>query len=527
MKKPFFTSLMLLLALFTSFSVYSVPKLSSLPTASATIFLDFDGYTVNSGVWNGGVPFVCAASTMTDAQVTEIFNRVAEDYRPFEINITTDSTVFLAAPLTNRIRVVITPTSDWYPGVGGVSYVGSFTWGDDTPAFVFCDKLGNSAKNVGECCSHESGHTLGLSHQSAFDTNCNLTAIYNDGTGSGEIAWAPIMGNSYGRNMSSWSDGPTPYGCTKKQDNISIISSQNGFSFRRDDFSDDINTAATELNPLSISVDGIISTETDKDAFRFSLNRTTTIHLDAKPFSVGSGNNGANLDMKLQLFDASGNLIKTYDPATTMSVTIDTTLNTGDYYLTVDGTGNTNVSDYGSLGSYQLRGSSSVLPIRSVVLTGKADNGKHELDWNIISDENIRTIVVESSTDGKDFKAMNTVSSVQKEFAYTPFESNNIYYRLKVTSVTGEAVYSNIISLKSTGKALKSFSVSTLAYNEISVNASANYQYVLTDMNGKVIAIGNGLQGFGKIDIARQSRGMYILQLMSNNERQVERIIKQ
>jgi hypothetical protein len=120
---------MLLLALLVSFNVYSLPKLSSLPAATATIFLDFDGHNVNNSLWQGGTPFTCAPAPMTDVQITEVFNRVAEDYRPFNVNITTDSTIFLAAPLNTRMRVVVTPTSAWYPGVGGVSYVGSFATG--------------------------------------------------------------------------------------------------------------------------------------------------------------------------------------------------------------------------------------------------------------------------------------------------------------------------------------------------------------------------------------------------------------
>ena len=40
--------------------------------------------------------------------------------------------------------------------------------------------------------------------------------------------------------------------------------------------------------------------------------------------------------LKLSLYDASKTLIQTYDPEDKMNVTIDTILNTGDYYL--DGT---------------------------------------------------------------------------------------------------------------------------------------------------------------------------------------------
>ena len=116
-----------------SINSYSEVKLSSFPSAKATIFLDFDGQTVIGTSWNGNGPLFCAPSGMSDDQIVEVFNRVAEDYRPFNINITTDSTVFLAAPLNQRIRVIITPTSAWCQGVSGITFTGSFIWGDDTP----------------------------------------------------------------------------------------------------------------------------------------------------------------------------------------------------------------------------------------------------------------------------------------------------------------------------------------------------------------------------------------------------------
>ena len=130
--------LIILTLILTAFSkTYSLPKLSSFPSAKATIFLDFDGQTVSATAWNGGNTFYCAPAVLTDNQINEIFNRVSEDYRPFNINITTDSTVFLAAPLSQRIRIIITTTSDWYPGVGGVSFTGYFILGDDKPGFFF------------------------------------------------------------------------------------------------------------------------------------------------------------------------------------------------------------------------------------------------------------------------------------------------------------------------------------------------------------------------------------------------------
>jgi len=88
--KKIFTLLICTVLVLISFDAFCVPKLNSYPSATATIFLDFDGHYVQSTLWNGGNPLNCAASAMTDPQIVETFNRVAEDFRPFDINITTD-----------------------------------------------------------------------------------------------------------------------------------------------------------------------------------------------------------------------------------------------------------------------------------------------------------------------------------------------------------------------------------------------------------------------------------------------------
>jgi len=519
----------LVLSLLISIKSFAVPQLNSLPGATAVIFLDFDGHYVQSVVWNGGSPINCAASDMTDLQITEAFNRTSEDYRPFNINITTDSAVFLAAPLNRRIRVIVTPTS-WYPGVGGVAYIGSFTWGDDSPAFVFCDKLGpNNPKYVGECCSHESGHTLGLSHQSKYDvSNCpSPIEPYNTGIGSGETGWAPIMGNSYYKNMSNWNLGPTPYGCTNMEDHLSIITSQNGFAYRPDDFTETLNASTTLLTPGNFIQQGIISTSTDKDAFKFTVTQNSNFHLTAVPFNVGAVNAGADIDIKLQLYNNTGTLINTYDPAATMSVTVDTILNTGSYYLKIDGSGNSNVGEYGSLGSYTITGLNSLLPIRDVALTGTTGSSTHNLAWNIVADEPIKTIMVEGSTDGVNFKNLATLSAGAKNFSYAAFQNTPVYYRLKVISVADQTVYSNTIVLNGISNTGNQYHVSTLIQNEITVNAAAAYQYRLADINGRVISKGNGTKGFNNINISNHPNGIYIIQIISNNQSQTERIIKQ
>jgi len=135
---------------FTSTCIGQVPTLSSYPAAAATIYLDFDGQYVSGTSWNWNGDIDAQPAGFSSDAIKEIFNRVAEDYSIFQLNITTDSVAFLAAPPAQRIRIIITPTSDWYGSAGGVSFVGSFTWGDDTPAWVFNQLLGNNIKYIAE-----------------------------------------------------------------------------------------------------------------------------------------------------------------------------------------------------------------------------------------------------------------------------------------------------------------------------------------------------------------------------------------
>ncbi|MEO7446590.1 MAG: T9SS type A sorting domain-containing protein [Ferruginibacter sp.] len=526
--KQFTFILLLCLSLCTAGNVTAQPALNSLPSATATIYLDFNGQVVNSGYWNSGQTLNCAPSGMSDAQVTEVFKRVSEDYRPFNVNITTDETKFLAAPLNRRTRVIITPTSAWRPGVGGISYVGSFTWNDDTPAFVFCDRLGpNNSKYVAECCTHESGHTVGLSHQSTYDANCNLVDSYNLGSGSGEIAFAPVMGNSYYRNMTGWSNGPTQYGCTNTQDNLTIITSQNGFTYRTDDFTEMLGTSTTALPNNSFIQTGIISTFSDKDAFKFSMGYNGSFHFDAMPSSIGANNEGANLDILVELHNSSTALIRTYNPTNSLGVSFDTTLNAGTYYFVITGTGNANVGQYSSLGSYTITGVSGAVPIHDITLNGTTDREKHKLSWSIIADEPITKQIVEVSADGINFRPLYDAAATGKNFSYKPLLSGNIFYRLKVTSIIGETAFSNVVVLKATASSSDTYYVTTQVTSQVSVNASGNFKYRLLDVNGKMLATGNGFAGMNKIDISGKASGLYLLQLINDTQIKTERIIKQ
>jgi hypothetical protein len=134
--------------------------------------------------------------------------------------------------------------------------------------------------------------------------------------------------------------------------------------------------------------------------------------------------------------------------------------------------------------------------------------------------------VVESSKSAFGFKQIATLNGVNTKFVNTTYDDEITYYRLKVTSVINQTVYSNTISLKNTSPATDAFTVSTLVDNQIRVNASENYLYKLVNVNGQVIATGNGIKGNNTVDVSIQAKGMYILQIFAKDKNYSKKIIK-
>jgi hypothetical protein len=192
------------------------------------IFLDFDGHTVNTPYWNGGVAFYATPSGLSSTEINNIVDSVREDYKQFApIAITTDSTVYNAASLVRRQRVIITEFNEWYGSVGGIAYVESITWGLEVPCFVFSKALAYKQKPIAEAISHESGHTLGLYHQIRCD-GTTFISEYNPGFGTGSTSRAPIMGSSNAR-IGYWWIGPNSFGCSNIQNDSLIIRQKVGF----------------------------------------------------------------------------------------------------------------------------------------------------------------------------------------------------------------------------------------------------------------------------------------------------------
>ena len=351
-------------------------KLHSRPGSNRVIFLDFDGHTTSNTSWNtsytGGQPIVSAPYSLDGDPATfniqeqdaiqYIWQRVAEDYAPFDVDVTTedpgDAAIFRtsSSDLQYGSRAVISPTNFTGNSIGGIAYVGVFNYigTNYKPAFVMTSGLGNNEKNIAEATSHEVGHNLNLSHDGTASVG------YYQGHGD----WAPIMGVGYYRNVTQWSKGEYP-GANQLQDDLAVMQNY-GIAIIADDHGN-TNASATPLSGASFSASGVITTRADVDVFQFSTGSgSVTINFNPAP-------RGPNLDIQATITDANGNTVATVNPAG-LAASYSGTLAAGVYYITVDGVGagdlTTGYSDYASLGQYSVSG--TIVPSNSQPPTAAA-----------------------------------------------------------------------------------------------------------------------------------------------------------
>ena len=524
----FFRIIVLNLGLVPVVANGQIPRLNSNPAAAATIYIDFDGHVVSGTAWNWNGTIVAGPAQISADAIEEIFQRVAEDFRVFNINVTTDSAVYENAIFYKRIRVIVTPTHEWYdPPVGGVSYVGSFNWGNNTPAWVFSSILSNQPKFIAEVISHETGHSLGLQHQSTYNGNCELVNEYSEGKGSGETSWAPIMGMGYYRNVTTWNNGPSTVACGIWQNDIQIIAfGVNEIGLRSDDHGDNqANATSLFISGSKLNSFGMINIAEDRDVFRLPVSVTSPIRISAVPLHVGSSNAGANLDLKLTLLADDGDTLLIANPEESLDALIDTTLNPGTYYLVVEGTANANLPEYGSLGMFNLSGTTgTALPIYKFILKGRTVNGMHELTWQLKSDESVPKIQVEASTDGIIFNDIAEVHGSIRSFITKAYGKIS-YYRLKLKTGAETVHYSNIVTVQKEQKE-KWLLHNQIIDNNITITATQDALYELLDTNGSILQKGRITNGTNRIYLRPFKTGLFLLRLHSNNEVVTYKIIK-
>jgi hypothetical protein len=353
-------------------------QLSSKPGASKTIFIDFDGATTTGTVWNlyegvtsktttpfdrDGNPSSFSASELDS--IRAIWQTVAEDFAPFDVNVTTsqptDSALFadfVGDPVHGTTSVVT--TEKWLrstqlacqAGCGGIAYIdifgkGSIISSGSIGAGTRVDRFygtawafpstSTSLAYTASTISHEVGHNLGLRHDGT------ATASYYSGHGD----WGPIMGSS-SRTYTQWSRGEYA-GANQPQDDTAIIQTKLG---SRSDESSSFASAVFLNNDGARSSDQVITSPSDIDYFAVSAPYGY-LEVDLRKSFFGY-----NLLPNVTIYDSTftqrtSGLV---NPSTgTVAVS---GLSPGTHYIAVSsaGSGDPTVafSSYGSLGYYNL-----------------------------------------------------------------------------------------------------------------------------------------------------------------------------
>lgn len=441
----------------------AVPALSSLAGANHTIYLDFDGHVTEGTTWNSyfNNPSIRSPAYSSDgdatsftsgelADIQQAWQRIAEDYLPFAVNVTTVDPGVEALRKSGGgdtqwgIRVVITADTE-KSGAGGIAYVDSFNWSSDTPAFVY----NTSGKYIAEAASHEAGHTLGLAHDGITGS------AYYYGHGSGATSWAPLMGVGYYTEVTQWDRGEysgatnggagANYG--KGPSDLAVITSYNGFGYRADDHGNTTSQpTALATSGGAVSGSGIIGTAQDADVFAF-MTGAGNVTLNVSPAALG-----ANLDVQADLLDAAGNLVASSNPVAGLAASLALDLPAGMYYLRIDGVGvgnpganpPTGYTDYGSLGQYTISGQIidagglATIAVSDVAVSESAAEAVFTITLSGTITDNV---TVEYLTSDDTARAGSDYTTTQATHTFTPGGANQFQVAVPIV---GDTAYETV-----------------------------------------------------------------------------------
>jgi uncharacterized cupredoxin-like copper-binding protein len=465
-------------------SVKSPPAYHSKPGAPYHIYLDFNGAIVAGKAWNASrnvASWDCVAwSTDADrtqfsdseqAEMRRVWERISEDYAPFDINVTTDVSYDPDNYKGDKNKVgwlLFTPTTDKnnratpHNGSGGVAYVGVFGINSYFDLYQPAWVTPASSANMAEAGSHEMGHNMGLVHDGTSSRE-----YYGGHTATGTApSWGPLMGTGYDRDVSQWSKGEY-YDANETENDLATISSK--VPYRDDDHGDSFG-AATVWTDGVIDQDGIVEQTGNPDFFEFTTG-AGPVSFTANTYRCDVATWGGNLDILLELYDESFTLVASNNPAAETNAVISTTVEAGTYYLALKPSAAGNPTQnppsgyklYGSLGQYNITG--NIVPTNAVVLTqpngGEFWSGgtTQTITWVSAMGGNVKIELLKNDSFDSTVIA-STPNDGSYDWSIPPGLTAAADYRIRITSVE---------SPDKTDTSLSDFTISPTPLPEISV----------------------------------------------------------
>ena len=394
----------------------TVPALSSDPNGQMAVFLDFGGESYfNQSVYVTPTRFLDRMtpipafsldstpgpdSPVEERMIEEIYFRVAEDFRPFNVNVTTvapaagvpqihvsiggtgavqyQTVTTIVDPTTGAITTVVSAPLNYLFTSPVYADLGAYSNRPANPVFVFPLQLSTVDQNglqIARLVSRGVGTQLGLQ---------NLRS-------TGTAASGPIMGAP---NQNPVRDTWTVTAAQPAQDDINVMVGGGafvnpGFRLRADDVGNNVLNAAPALDVLVSrstvnTVDlakGIINASAsranvDRDFFAAVLNLSGTtgtaeLTIDVKGLNLGTHafldksvdaklNPGSNLNAVVRLYNGNGTLLGGANPALSNDAQIVYEIPASSipsnriltYFVEI-----TTTPEVGSLGEYTLTGS--------------------------------------------------------------------------------------------------------------------------------------------------------------------------
>ena len=367
-------------------------QLHSKPDALKTIYLNFQGASLSADehflvpLLDPGEMSIDVAPFSTDADpafsdaerrlVQEIWQRVAEDFAPFDVDVTTEQ------PALDRISrasaddqvygmdVLLTLLMEnWnIPGSAGIGAPGAFSAVSPDadsmkPSLVFYTAGAINARTLADAATREVGITLGLRTDVQ---GCNGEPYA--GQGDSEVnGWAPIMGELSERPLRQFDKGEYAdpgicgEGAVPPQDDF-IVMQGAGLLLRADEAGNTTGTASwlpvtSSAGRSAASFGGVIASADDTDVFYLDAG-AGVLDITVEPAPLGP-----NADLELTLRNSAGNVVQVSKPIQDLGAAINVSVVApGRYFLEVKGGGEgdpllTGYSNYGSVGAYELAGS--------------------------------------------------------------------------------------------------------------------------------------------------------------------------
>lgn len=344
---------------------HPIPIHNSRPEATAVILLDFDDHKLDSEgtPLPGNKPF---NRLITTEQMTYIWEKVSEYLVYFDINVTTDESVYLAAPLAQNLRVVFRNSSansnSLYAAMAlltdGIHTQVRFDLNHPYHMPTMADIISTTI--------HEIGHGLNLKHDGGGGDGG-----YYLGDGEGKSHWGPIMGSNYSRRFIQWSIGEYA-GSNNKEDDLQLMQDCGQFGYLPDDHSDLADASATDISTtIGPEWDGIIGEkkdlngdgtyeddiDVDVDVFAYTANSSGLLEIDVCTKVMTA------LNLHVELVNSSGEL----QDSTALANPIDSPdskvrclVDPGTYYLKVAPAGRTLPNGlrlhttYATMGSFKI-----------------------------------------------------------------------------------------------------------------------------------------------------------------------------